>query len=82
MSVFRIRGGRPLDGRVHIQGAKNSVLPILAATLEAGAVCTVHNCPRLTDVEHTLSILKHLGCKVERDGEDGLAARQLRVWQL
>lgn len=69
MSVFRIEGGRPLHGSVHIQGAKNSVLPILAATLLAPGECVLHNCPRITDVEHTLSILHHLGCRVKRRGE-------------
>lgn len=69
MSVFTIRGGHPLSGSVPIQGAKNSVLPILAATLLAPGECVIHNCPRLTDVEYTLDILRHLGCKVSREGE-------------
>ncbi len=67
MSILRIEGGRPLRGSVHVQGAKNSVLPILAGTFLARGVCVVHNCPRLTDVEYTLSILKHLGCRVGRE---------------
>ena len=53
MSILRIEGGRPLRGSVHVQGAKNSVLPILAGTFLARGVCVVHNCPRLTDVEYT-----------------------------
>ena len=39
MSVFQIEGGHPLSGSVRVQGAKNSVLPILAATLLAGGQC-------------------------------------------
>lgn len=69
MSVFLIQGGGPLSGAVRIQGAKNSVLPILAATLLVPGTCVVHNCPRLTDVDYTLAILRHLGCKAERQGE-------------
>jgi len=69
MSVFTIEGGRPLSGSVRVQGAKNSVLPILAGTLLAPGECVIHNCPRLTDVEHTLDILRHLGCKAERQGD-------------
>ncbi len=69
MSVFTIEGCRPLSGSVAIQGAKNSVLPILAATLLSPETCVIHNCPRLTDVEHTIAILRHLGCKVEREGD-------------
>ena len=69
MNVFRIQGGRPLSGSVRVQGAKNSVLPILAATLLSTGTCVLRRCPRLTDVDHTLDILRHLGCKVEREGE-------------
>lgn len=39
MSVFQIEGGHPLSGSVRVQGAKNSVLPILAATLLVGGQC-------------------------------------------
>lgn len=69
MSVFRIEGGHPLTGTVRAQGAKNSVLPILAATLLAPGESVIHNCPRLTDVEYTLEILRRLGCRAEREGE-------------
>lgn len=68
MSVFQIEGGRPLSGSVRIQGAKNSVLPILAATLLSAGECILHNCPRLTDVAHTLNVLEHLGCRVKQEG--------------
>jgi len=69
MSVFQIEGGRALSGSVRVQGAKNSVLPILAATLLSPGECVIHNCPRLTDVNHTLAILEHLGCKVRQEGD-------------
>lgn len=69
MSVLRIEGGRPLRGSVRVQGAKNGVLPILAATLLSGDVCLIHNCPRLTDVDIALDILRHLGCRAVREGE-------------
>ena len=69
MSVFRIQGGHPLSGSVRVQGAKNSVLPILAATFLSAGTCVLHHCPQLTDVDHTLDILRHLGCRVEREGE-------------
>jgi len=68
MSVLRIQGGRPLSGALQIQGAKNSVLPILAAALLAGGKCVIHNCPRLSDVDASLEILRHLGCRVHRTG--------------
>ena len=69
MSVIQIQGGRPLSGSVRIQGAKNSVLPLLAATLLSRGTCVLRNCPKLTDVDHTIDILRSLGCRVEREGD-------------
>ena len=69
MSSYRIEGGRPLDGRLEVQGAKNSVLPILAATLLAPGQSIIHNCPDLSDVSVTLDILALLGCRVAREGD-------------
>ena len=69
MSHLEIRGGVPLSGRLRVQGAKNSVLPILAAALLAPGQSILRNCPRLSDVEATGKILRLLGCGVEREGE-------------
>ena len=68
MSRFQIVGGKPLYGSLEIQGAKNSVLPILAAALLAEGESVIRNCPRLSDVEDTLEILRVLGCGAEWDG--------------
>ncbi len=68
MSVMYIRGGTPLEGELTVHGAKNSVLPILAACLLAGGPVTLHNCPRLTDVDAALAILRHLGCGIRQEG--------------
>ena len=51
MSYLSIEGGAPLHGELTIQGSKNSVLPVLAATILARDVCRIENCPRLRDVE-------------------------------
>lgn len=69
MSAYIIEGGHPLDGSVRIHGAKNSVLPILAACLLAPGECVIHNCPELSDVAASLDILRHLGCRAERQGD-------------
>lgn len=66
MSCYHIRGGRPLEGRLTVQGAKNSALPILAATLLAPGESVIENCPHLSDVDAALAILKGLGCRVWR----------------
>ena len=70
MSTYIVEGGRPLEGTVRVHGAKNSVLPILAACLLAPGECVIHNCPELSDVTASLDILRHLGCRAWRqDGE-------------
>lgn len=70
MSTYIVEGGRPLEGAVRVHGAKNSVLPILAACLLAPGECVIHNCPELSDVTASLDILRHLGCRAWRqDGE-------------
>ena len=69
MSQLLIRGGRPLRGEVAIQGAKNSVLPILAATLLTAGQVEVRNCPRLRDVDASVRILRALGCEARWEGE-------------
>lgn len=71
MCEFLISGGQPLEGELTVQGAKNSVLPVLAACLLAGQPVLLRGCPRLTDVEAALKILTHLGCRISW-AEDGL----------
>jgi len=60
-----IHGGQKLKGEVQIEGSKNAVLPILAATLLNSGISVIKNCPRLRDVDVTLKILTKLGCKVK-----------------
>lgn len=69
MSIWTVRGQGPLEGSVTVQGAKNAVLPILAATILTGCETELTNCPQLLDVEASLNILRHLGCAVERSGD-------------
>ncbi len=69
MSAFLVEGGRPLSGSAKVHGAKNSVLPILAATLLGTGESVIHNCPDLSDVTASLAILEHLGCKTRREGD-------------
>ncbi len=68
MSKIVIAGGNKLEGKIKIDGAKNAVLPILAATVLNGGKNVIHNCPELKDVLSTLEILKFLGCKVKKNG--------------
>ncbi len=65
-----IDGPAELCGEISIQGAKNSTLPILAATVLCKGQSVLHNCPNLTDVETAVRILEHLGCRCAREGSD------------
>lgn len=69
MSKLIIEGGRTLSGTLSVHGAKNAVLPILAATvLCEDGVNVIHNCPDLRDVNVTIEILRQLGVRVTRAG--------------
>jgi UDP-N-acetylglucosamine 1-carboxyvinyltransferase len=65
-----ITGGKALEGEILVQGAKNSVLPILAAAALVHGEVLLHNCPDLSDAYAACRILTHLGCKCIRNGSD------------
>ncbi|MDO4607875.1 MAG: UDP-N-acetylglucosamine 1-carboxyvinyltransferase [Clostridia bacterium] len=65
MSKLVITGGNRLTGEIKIHGAKNSVLPILAATVLCEGTSVIHNCPMLSDVTASINILKFLGCQCD-----------------
>lgn len=69
MSLYVVEGGRRLSGEVKVQGSKNSSLPILAAALLCRGECVLYNCPRLSDVDASLAILRYIGCKARREGD-------------
>ena len=69
METVRITGKNRLSGEVRLQGAKNSALPILAAAASVDGVSVIYNCPRLSDVDAAIKILRFIGCKVEREGD-------------
>ena len=68
MSKLLVKGRQKLGGEVSVQGAKNSALPILAATVLAKGENVIFNCPCLSDVDASCGILRYLGCRVRREG--------------
>ena len=70
MAKFLIQKSKPLKGEVHISGAKNSVLPLMAATILAGEKCAIQEVPNLLDVTVMEEILISLGGDVKHN-EDG-----------
>lgn len=68
MSYFVINGKKKLGGEISVHGAKNSALPILAASVVVGDECVISNCPQLSDIRATINILDGLGCFESVDG--------------
>ena len=64
-----VRGGVRLKGELEVQGAKNSVLPLLSATVLCRGESVLHNCPNLSDADAACRILNCLGCKCRREGK-------------
>lgn len=67
MDKLIITGGAPLTGEIRISGAKNAVLPILAATLLADTPVTIGNVPHLHDVTTTMELLGRMGVQLMVD---------------
>jgi UDP-N-acetylglucosamine 1-carboxyvinyltransferase len=65
---YRVVGGTRLAGEVAITGAKNSALKLMAASLLATGTTTLHDVPRILDVEVMEELLRRLGCGVTTDG--------------
>ena len=65
MKKILIQGNSQLSGDVKIHGAKNAVLPILAASILADGDCIIKNCPKLSDVFNTINIMKFIGHHIE-----------------
>ena len=70
MQTITITGGQTLHGTIRPAAAKNSVLPLLAATLLCGAPCCLRNAPELSDVDTSLALLQAVGAKAVRHGPD------------
>lgn len=69
MSRLIVVGGRKLRGEITVEGAKNAVLPILAATVLNGGINVIKGCPELSDVSLMFDILRGLGCKVSVEND-------------
>lgn len=63
-----VTGGRPLEGTVTVSGAKNAILPIIAASLLTSEPIKLDDAPELADVYLMGQVIEALGAKVKRDG--------------
>jgi UDP-N-acetylglucosamine 1-carboxyvinyltransferase len=67
LSKYIISGKNKIEGRLSIRGAKNSILPIMAATILNESISTIHNVPDISDVYVMMKILESIGCKTSYD---------------
>lgn len=72
MQKFRIKGGLPLKGEVKVSSAKNSILPIIAATILCDDECIIENFPMLEDVSVICDVLKSLNVNVQMDNDNNI----------
>jgi len=79
MATLRVEGGRPLEGRVHVEGNKNSALPLIAACMLSDKACELRNVPRIRDVDVLLDLIESLGAHVDGRGTSTLKIRCERV---
>jgi UDP-N-acetylglucosamine 1-carboxyvinyltransferase len=74
MAELVIQGGRPLSGRIAVEGNKNAALPLLAACLLTSETCELRNVPHIRDVAVMVELLRSLGAEVE-----GLGTSTLKI---
>ena len=83
MSVIRIQGVRSLEGEIGIQGSKNAVLPVMAASLLHNGTIVIKNVPQIQDVFCMMEILEALGCECQlKQHELLIDTRRLRESQV
>lgn len=68
MSVIHIQGLGGLKGAIEIQGSKNAVLPVMAASLLHRGITVLRNVPKIQDVYSMMEILEYLGCELKLEG--------------
>jgi UDP-N-acetylglucosamine 1-carboxyvinyltransferase len=79
MSSLKVIGGRALHGKVHVEGNKNSALPLIAACMLSDKPCELANVPRIRDVDVLLDLVESLGAKVAGRGTGTLKIHCERV---
>ena len=75
MNKLLITGGKPLDGEVHVSGAKNAALPIMCAALLSPEPLAMSNVPKLMDVATMAKLLAQMGVIIERAADGRMTLR-------
>ena len=82
MDKIRIRGGRPIEGRIPISGAKNAALKVMAASLLTGETLRLSNLPHLVDITALCNVLAQHGGEIRMNGAVGEGGHAGRVLEL
>lgn len=83
MDTFLIRGGRRLEGSLRVDGAKNAVLPIMAAAVLTEDTVTITGAPAITDADNMARILTMLGARTQRQGRTlTIDGASVHSWEL
>jgi UDP-N-acetylglucosamine 1-carboxyvinyltransferase len=69
MEVLKIKGGKPLSGKIVAGGAKNAMTKLLVASLLSDKKCTFYNVPNIGDVEITVNLCREIGSEITWDKE-------------
>lgn len=82
MPRFIVQGGNPLHGRIKINGAKNAVLPMMAAAVLTESECVIKDVPDIRDVRVMVRILRDIGVEVELEDVNGQRHLSLKAEQI
>ncbi|MBQ3300925.1 MAG: UDP-N-acetylglucosamine 1-carboxyvinyltransferase, partial [Eggerthellaceae bacterium] len=74
-----VHGNSTLSGEVHVSGAKNSALKLIAASLLGQGECVIRNVPKISDIDVMCDVLEWLGATVGRNGHDGRDEHTLTI---
>ena len=77
--MFVVEGGHRLAGTIGVAGNKNAALPILAATLLTDQPVTLHNLPRIGDVETMLALLEQIGAQITEHGRNDVTIQNATI---
>jgi UDP-N-acetylglucosamine 1-carboxyvinyltransferase len=72
MDILKIKGGKPLEGKVKAAGAKNAATKLLVASLLSEKRCIFHNVPNIAEVEVTVALCREIGSEIQWDRSSGI----------
>lgn len=80
--LLKIKGGKPLEGKIRAAGAKNAITKLLVASLLSDKKCTFYNVPDIGDVEITVNLCREIGSEIQWDKKTGvleIVTRELKT---